>query len=84
MICTRTQGVIKHGTGTITFMPARFAPAGMPTRLLVGIAPDDARTALVHTKRSVAVVQVVNGVFVLRDSLRGPSDLIELVRARGT
>ena len=83
-ICTRTQQVIKHGTGTITFMPTRFAPTGMPTRLLVGIAPDDARTALVHTKGSVAAVPVVNGVFVLRDSLRGPSDSIELRRTRGT
>ena len=77
-------GVIKHGSGTITFVPAKQAPAGMPTRLLVGIAPDDARTALVHTRGSVAAVQVVNGVFVLRDSLRGPSDSIELFRTRGS
>lgn len=84
MICASTQGVIKHATGTITFTPARYAPAGMPTRLLVGIAPDDAHTALVHTKRSVATVPVINGVFVLRDSQRGPSDSLELRRTRGT
>jgi hypothetical protein len=83
-VCASTQGVIKHGSGTITFMPARFAPTEMPTRLLVGIAPDDARTALVHTNRSVAAVPVVDGAFVLRDSLRGPSDFIELRRTRGT
>jgi hypothetical protein len=83
-ICTRTQNAIKHGSGTITFMPAKQAPAGMPTRLLVGIAPDDARTALVHTRGSVAAVPVVNGVFVLRDSLRVPSDSIELRRKPGT
>ena len=83
-ICASTQGVIKHGSGTITFMPAKQAPAGMPTRLLVGIAPDDAHTALVHTKSSVAAVPVINGVFVLRDSQRGPSDSIELRRTRGT
>jgi hypothetical protein len=79
-VCASTQGVIKHGTGTITFTPARYAPAGMPTRLLVGIGPDDTRRALVHTNDSVAAVPVVNGVFVLRDSQRGPSDSIELRR----
>jgi len=83
-ICARTQQVIKQGFGTISFAPAEQTAAGMPTRLLVGIAPDDARTALVHTKGSVAAVPVVNGVFVLRDSLRGPSDFTELRRTRGT
>jgi hypothetical protein len=82
-ICTRTQNALKHGTGTITFIPAK-TPAGMPTRLLVGIAPDGARTALVHTKSSVAAVPVFNGVFVLRDSLLGPADSIELRRTRTT
>ncbi len=79
-ICARTQTVIRHGTGTITFVPAGQAPARTPTRLLIGVAPDDARTALVRTGRSVASVPVVDGVFVLRDSMRRPSDSIELRR----
>lgn len=83
-VCARTQQAIKHGSGTLTFIPAKQAPSGLPTRLLVGIAPDDTRTALVHTRGSVAAVPVVNGVFVLRDSLRGLSDSIELRRRRGT
>jgi len=83
-ICTRTQNAIKHGSGTMTFIPAKQAPAGMPTRLLVGIAPDGTHTAVVHTKGSIAVVPVVNGVFVLRDSQHGPSDSIDLRRTRGT
>lgn len=83
-ICARTQQAIKHGSGTITFIPAQQTPAGMPTRLLVGIAPDDAHTALVRTRGSVAAVPVLNGVFVLRDSLRVPSDSIELRRTRDT
>lgn len=84
IICARTQQAVKQGFGSISLAPAEQAPAGMPTRLLVGIAPDDARTALVHTKGSVATVPVVNGVFVLRDSVRAPSDFIELRRIRGT
>jgi hypothetical protein len=84
IICARTQQAITQGFGSISFPPAKQAPAGMPMRLLVGIAPDDARTALVHTKGSVATVPVVNGVFVLRDSVLAPSDFIELRRIRGT
>lgn len=82
-VCARTEQVIKQGFGTISFTPIGQAPAGMPMRLLVGIAPDDARTALVHTKGTVAAVPVVNGVFVLRDSVRAPSDFTELRRTHG-
>jgi hypothetical protein len=83
-VCARTRQVIEQGFGTISFAPAERTFAGMPTRLLVGIAPDDAFTALVHTSGSVAVVPVVRDVFVLRDSRRGPSDFTELRRTRGT
>jgi len=83
-VCARTRQVVEQGFGTISFAPADRTPAGMPTRLLVGIAPDDARRALVHTGGSVAAVPVVGGVFVLRDSRRGPSDSTELRRTRGT
>jgi hypothetical protein len=82
-VCARTRQVVEQGLGTISFAPAERAPAGMPTRLLLGIAPDDARTALVHTNGSVAAVPVVGGVFVLRDSRRGPSESTELRRTRG-
>ncbi|HXE45940.1 MAG TPA: hypothetical protein VN635_12180 [Conexibacter sp.] len=83
-VCGRTRQVAEQGLGTISFAPAERTPAGAPTRLLVGIAPDDARTALVHTDGSVAAVPVVGGVFVLRDSRRGPSESTELRRTRGT
>ncbi len=82
-VCGRTQQAIEQGFGTISFTPKGRAHDGMPTRLLVGIAPDDARTALVHTKGTVAAVPVVNDVFVLRDSIRAPSDFTELRRRHG-
>ena len=44
---------------------------GRPT-LLVGMASDDARAALVHTRGSVAAVPVIDGVFVLRDFSLAP------------
>lgn len=80
-VCARTAEVVSHGLGSISFAPAERTPAGAPTRLLVGIAPDDARTALVRTDGSVAAVPVVGGVFVLRDSRRGPSESTELRRS---
>lgn len=79
-VCARTKQAIEQGFGTISFKSIGQGHDGMPTRLLVGIAPDDARTALVHTKGRVAAVPVVNGVFVLRDSVRAPSDFTELRR----
>lgn len=81
-VCARTEQVIEQGFGTISFRPIGQAHDGMPTRLLVGIAPDDARTALVHTKSTVATVPVVKDVFVLRDSVRAPSNFTELRRRR--
>jgi hypothetical protein len=83
-ICARTRQVLEQGLGTISFAQAERSPRGMPTRLLVGVAPDDARRALVHTDGSVATVPVVRGVFVLRDSHRGASESTELRRTRGT
>jgi hypothetical protein len=82
-VCGRIRQVVEHGLATISFAPRERTPPGAPTRLLVGIAPDDARTALVHTDGSVAAVPVVSGVFVLRDSRRGPSESTELRRTRG-
>lgn len=82
-VCARTQQVIQQGFATVSFTPAERGAAGVPSRLLVGIAPDNAREALVHTHGSVATVPVVNDVFVLRDSVQAPSDFIALRRVRG-
>lgn len=81
-VCGSTREALKEGVATISFTPAERTSAGAPTRLVVGVAPDDAREALVHTKGSVGTVPVVRGVFVLRDSARTPSDFVELRRAR--
>lgn len=79
-VCGSTREALKEGIATISFAPAERTPAVAPTRLVVGVAPDDAREALVHTHGSVAAVPVVGGVFVLRDSARAPSDFVELRR----
>ncbi|MBS1870157.1 MAG: hypothetical protein JSS99_10875 [Actinobacteria bacterium] len=80
-VCASTRQVIEQGLATISFTSAGATSA--PTRLLVGITPDDAREAVVHTHGSGAAVPVVNDVFVLRDSVLAPSDFIALRRTRG-
>ncbi len=77
-ICASTRQAIKQGFATISLTPAERAPTRMPTRLLVGIAPDDASKVLVHTNGAVTTVPVFNGAFVLRDSVDAPSDFLEL------
>jgi hypothetical protein len=79
-ICGSTRQAIEEGIATVTLTPAERVPAGAPTRLVVGVAPDGTREALVHTHGSVAAVPVVRGVFVLRDSARATSDFVELRR----
>lgn len=77
-ICATTRQVVEQGMATISLTPAERAPGGVAERLLVGIAPDDARKALVHTAGDVVAVPVVDDVFVLRDGVNAPSDFLEL------
>ncbi|HKG38991.1 MAG TPA: hypothetical protein VKB25_08380 [Conexibacter sp.] len=82
-VCGSTRQAIREGIATISFTPAERAPAGAPTRLVVGVAPEGTRDVLVHTHGSVTATPVVRGVFVLRDSVRVPSDFVELRRGQG-
>ncbi len=79
--CTRTADALAHGLADITVKrrgrAGAEAPVG-PARLIVGVAPDGARTVLVHTRGTVRAVPVANGTFVLRDALVAPPDRFEL------
>jgi hypothetical protein len=77
-VCGSTRQAIMEGIATISFPPVERASFNTLARLLVGVAPDGAQEALVYTRGSVAVVPVVQSVFVLRDLVRAPSDRIEL------
>jgi hypothetical protein len=82
-ICGSTRQALAEGIATVAFMPAGRAAAGAPTRLVVGVAPDGVRAALVHTHGAVAAVPVVRGgAFALRDAQRATSDFIELRAGR--
>jgi hypothetical protein len=81
-VCGSTGQTIEEGIAIVSFTPVERAPVGAPTRLIVGVAPDGTREALIHTHGSIATVPVVGGLFVLRDSMPAPSDFVELRRAR--
>lgn len=69
---------LEHGIATISITPVGSASQAARSRLIVGVAPDGARKVLVHTRGSVATVPVVEGLFVLRDSVGVPSDFLTL------
>jgi hypothetical protein len=73
--CEKTAEATTHGIAAISMTPPG---APHPARLIVGVAPDGTREALVHTRGVVATVPVRDGTFVLRDSTLAPSDFISL------
>lgn len=82
-VCGSIRDAIAEGVATVSLKPAERSPSGVPSRLIVGVAPDGTRAVRVHTRWSVATVPVTGGVFVLRDAMTVPSDSLQLVRARG-
>lgn len=77
--CATTSQAIAHGIAdTSITLPG----AAHRTRLIVGMAPDGAREALVHTHGAIAATPVHDEVFVLRDPTLAPPDVISL-RWRG-
>lgn len=73
--CVKTAQAIVHGIAASSITPP---DAPHPARLIVGIAPDGTREALVHTRDVIAAVPVRGAVFVLRDSTLAPADFISL------
>ena len=78
--CAQTSHALQHGIADITITPADPAAHTPESRLIVGVAPDGAREALVHTQGVTETAPVVDGVFTLRDSIVAPPDFLELRR----
>ena len=76
--CARTSQAVAHGLASVTIAPAAPGTGAAPARLIVGVAPDGARAVRVHTGGAVASVPVVDHVFVLRDRLSAPPDVLTL------
>jgi hypothetical protein len=76
--CAQTSQAIEHGIANITIKRAPFGSSVGQSRLIVGMAPGGTRKVLVHTRGSVATVPVAGEVFVLRDSIAAPPDILTL------
>jgi hypothetical protein len=68
----------QHGIADVTIARAVAGSGIRPGRLIVGVAPDGVRAALVRTRDATASVPVVDEVFVLRDATVAPPDAIVL------
>lgn len=73
--CGKTAQATVHGIAAISIT---LPDAPHPARLIVGVAPDGTREALVHARGVIAAVPVRGGTFVLRDSTLAPPDFISL------
>ncbi len=73
--CATTSQTITHGIADISIT---LPGAAHRARLIVGVAPDSVREALVHTRGAIAAAPVHHEVFVLRDSTLNPPDMISL------
>jgi len=71
----KTAPATAHGIAATSITPPN---APHPARLIVGVAPDGTREALVHTRGVVAAVPVRGAAFALRDSTPHPADFISL------
>jgi hypothetical protein len=72
--CTPTAQALRHGVAMTTLT----STANVPSRLIVGVAPDGASRARIHTKHSVSTVAIEQTIFVARDSLAAPPDRIDM------
>jgi hypothetical protein len=78
--CARTASALEHGIADITITPADPATHTPELRLILGVAPDGTREAIVHTRGTAEKARVVRGVFALSDSIVAPPDFFEMRR----
>jgi hypothetical protein len=74
--CAPTKIALAHG---IVAVSLREASAGAPAeRLIVGVVPDGTSQAVVHTGRTASRVAIARHLFVLKDSMNEPPDVVSL------
>ncbi|MFI4991796.1 MAG: hypothetical protein ACHQHO_12900 [Solirubrobacterales bacterium] len=72
--CALTAEAIAHSVANIAITQLKTSSV----RTIVGVAPDGAHEALVHTGRSIETVPIVGEIYTLRDSKSAPPDYITL------
>lgn len=76
--CAPNKTALSHGIVAVSLREASaVAPA---ERLIVGVVPDGTIEAVVHTGGTTSRVPVAHHLFVLRDSIEEPPDVVSLSR----
>jgi hypothetical protein len=74
--CAPTKIALAHGIVAVSLREASaVAPA---ERLIVGVVPDGASEAVVHTRGIASRVAIARHLFVLKDSMNEPPDGVSL------
>jgi hypothetical protein len=74
--CAPTKIALAHGIVAVSLREASaVAPA---ERLIVGVVPDEASEAVVHTRGIASRVAIARHLFVLKDSINEPPDVVSL------
>lgn len=74
--CAPTKIALAHGVVAASLRKARaVTPA---RRLIVGVVPDGTTEAVVHTGRIASRVPIAHHLFVLRDSIEEPPEVVSL------
>jgi hypothetical protein len=75
--CAPTSLALRQGVADINVTPPGAPTKVRPARLIVGVATDGSREVIVHTRGLADTARVMDdGVYVLRDSVAAPPDLI--------
>jgi hypothetical protein len=76
--CAPTKAALRHG---VTIASLREARAGTQAkRLIVGVVPDGTAEAVIHTGGTASSRAIAHHLFVLRDSVKLPPNVISLRR----
>ncbi len=74
--CAPTKAALAHG---IVGASLREGRSEVPAeRLIVGVVPDGATEAVVHTGKVASKVAIAHHLFVLRDSMEEPPEVVSL------
>lgn len=74
--CAPTKTALAHGIVAVSLQKMSVIPSA--ERLIVGVVPDGTTEAVVHTGKIASRITIAHHIFVLRDSLEEPPEVVSL------
>jgi len=74
--CAPTETALAHGVVAASLQEASVAAPAR--RLIVGVVPDGTTEVVVHTEEMTSRVETAHHIFVKRDSVEKPPDVVSL------